>query len=61
MPRASLEFIGVGFEVVEATVGRPTLNNETILGWLPAASNLEQNLTVIRELLAVLVRNLKFQ
>jgi uncharacterized SAM-binding protein YcdF (DUF218 family) len=61
MPRASLEFKGVGFEVVEATVGQPTLSNETILGWLPAASNLELNLSVVRELLAVLVRNLKFK
>ncbi len=58
MPRASLEFKGMGFEVVEAAVGQPTLGSETILGWLPGASNLELSQSVLRELLAKLVQKI---
>lgn len=59
MSRASLEFKGVGFEVVEAAVGQPTMGSETLLGWLPVASNLELSQTVLRELLAKLVQKIK--
>ena len=59
MQRASLEFKGLGFEVVEAAVGQPTLVNETILGWLPGAYNLELSQSVLRELLAKLIQKIK--
>jgi len=59
MPRASIEFKALGFEVVEAAVGQPTLGSETVLGWLPGASNLELSQSVLRELLAKLVQKIK--
>ena len=61
MPRASLEFKALGFEVVEAAVGQPKLGSETVLGWLPGASNLELSQSVLRELLAKLIQKIKFQ
>jgi len=59
MPRANIEFKALGFEVTEAAVGQPTLGSETILGWLPGASNLELSQSVLRELLAKLVQKIK--
>lgn len=59
MPRASLEFKGMGFEVVEAAVGQLTLRKITLMDLLPAASNLELSQTLLRELLAKLIQNLK--
>jgi hypothetical protein len=56
MPRASTEFKALGFEVVEAAVGQPTFGSETILGWLPGASNLELSQSMLRELLAKLIQ-----
>ena len=60
MPRASLEFKRVGFYVIEAAVGQPTLGSETVLSWLPSASNLELSQSLLRELLAKLIQKLKF-
>jgi uncharacterized SAM-binding protein YcdF (DUF218 family) len=60
MPRASAEFKRVGFSVAEAAVSQPTVGSETLLGWLPSASNLESSCTVLRELLAKLVYKLKY-
>ena len=48
MPRANLAFKALGFEVTEAAVGQPTLGSETVLGWLPGASNLELSQSVLR-------------
>jgi uncharacterized SAM-binding protein YcdF (DUF218 family) len=59
MARASAEFKRVGFDVVEAAVGHPTVGNETLLGWLPGATNLELSHSVLRELLAKLMQKLK--
>lgn len=59
MPRASMEFEALGFKVVEAAVGQPTLGSEAILGWLPGASHLELSQSVLRELLAKLVQKIK--
>lgn len=59
MPRARLEFKRVGFEVVEAAVGQPTLGSETVLGWIPGAASLEVSQSVLRELLANLVQKIK--
>ena len=59
MPRASLEFKGLGFEVVEAAVGQPTFGSETVLSWLPGPSNLELSQSVLRELLAKLIQKIK--
>ena len=59
MPRASIEFKALGFEVTEAAVGQPTLGSETVLDWLPGASNLELSQSVLRELLAKLVQKIK--
>lgn len=59
MPRASLEFKRAGFDVFEAIVGQPTLGSETVLGWLPGASNLELSQSVLRELLAKLIQQIK--
>ena len=59
MPRANIEFKALGFEVTEAAVGQPTLGSETVLGWLPGASNLELSQSVLRELLAKLVQKIK--
>ena len=61
MPRASIEFRALGFEVTVAAVGQPTLGSETILGWLPGASNLELSQSLLRELVAKLVQKIKSQ
>lgn len=61
MPRASAEFKRVGFDVAEATVGQPTLGSETLLGWFPGASSPELSQSVLRELLAKLIQQLKYQ
>ena len=60
MPRASAEFKRVGFDVTEAAVGQPTVGSETLLGWFPSASNLELSQSVLRELLAKLIQQLKY-
>jgi uncharacterized SAM-binding protein YcdF (DUF218 family) len=60
MPRASAEFKRVGFDVTEAAVGQPTLGSETILSWIPGASNLELSQSVIRELLAKFIQKIKY-
>ena len=60
MPRASAEFKSIGFDVAEAAVGQPTMGSETLLGWLPSASNLEISQSVLRELLAKLIRLFKY-
>ena len=59
MPRSSIEFRGLGFDVVEATVGQLTLRKITLMDLLPAASNLELSQTLLRELLAKLIQKLK--
>jgi len=60
LPRASLEFKGIGFEVVEAAVGHPTMDNKTFMDLLPAAPSLELSHAVLRELLAKLIQKLKY-
>lgn len=60
LPRASFEFKRIGFYVIEAAVGQPTLGSETVLSWLPSASNLELSQSLLRELLAKLIQKLKF-
>lgn len=52
MPRASMEFQRVGFNVTEASVGQPTASNATGLRWMPSPSNLEWSQAVLREILA---------
>jgi uncharacterized SAM-binding protein YcdF (DUF218 family) len=59
MPRASDEFKRLGFNVVEATVGQPTISNKTLLIWLPSASNLESSQSTLYELLAKMIQKLK--
>ena len=54
MPRASIEFKEVGFDVVEAAIGQQTLRKITFMDLLPAASNLELSQAVLRELLGKL-------
>jgi len=44
--------------VIEAAVGQPTLGNETVLSWLPGASNLELSQSLLRELLAKLIQKI---
>ena len=56
MPRACAEFKKHGFQVVEASLGQPTANTGSGLGWFPNASNLEVSQSVLRELLASLVQ-----
>ena len=58
MPRGSGEFKRVGFAVIEANVGQPTASSEAGLRWFPNASNLEVSQTVLRELLAGLIKKL---
>jgi uncharacterized SAM-binding protein YcdF (DUF218 family) len=60
MTRASIEFKGLGFDVVEAAVGQLTLRKITFMDLLPAASNLELSQAVLRELLAKLIQKLKY-
>jgi uncharacterized SAM-binding protein YcdF (DUF218 family) len=59
MPRASADFKSVGFDVAKAAVGQPTMGSETLLGWIPGASNLELSQSVLRELLAKLIQKIK--
>ena len=59
MPRASSEFKRNGFNVIEASVGQPTVNSAYGLSWLPGASHLEISQSVMRELLATQVRHLR--
>ena len=58
MPRASDEFSRHGFTVIQASVGQPTASSESGLRWLPSASNLEVSQSVLRELLAGLIKKL---
>jgi uncharacterized SAM-binding protein YcdF (DUF218 family) len=58
MPRGSDEFKRVGFAVIEANVGQPTASSEAGLRWFPNVSNLEVSQTVLRELLAGLIKKL---
>lgn len=59
MPRASAEFTKAGFVVTESAVGQPLLGSEVILGSIPSASNLEVSQSVLRELLAKLIQQIK--
>ena len=56
MPRARVEFERLGFNVVEAAVGQPTISHATLLIWLPSASNLESSQATLRELLAKIIQ-----
>ena len=56
MPRASIEFKELGFDVIDAAVGQPTLRGKTLLNLIPIASNLDLSQSVLRELLAKLNR-----
>jgi uncharacterized SAM-binding protein YcdF (DUF218 family) len=58
MPRASAEFREAGFEVIEAAVGHPTINLETLLSWMPSSTSLELSRAVLRELLARFIKKL---
>ena len=58
MPRASDEFNRNGFTVIESSLGKPTASSESGLRWLPSASNLEVSQSVLRELLAGLIKKL---
>ena len=60
MPRASAEFKRAGFDVAEAAIGQPKVGSKTLLSWFPGASNLELSQSVLRELLAKLIQNLKY-
>ena len=59
MPRASVEFKKLGFEVTVAAMGQPTAGSEPVLRWMPGASNLELSQSVLRELLARLIQKLR--
>ena len=59
MPRASAEFTKAGFLVTESAVGQPTFGSEAILGLIPSASSLEVSQSVLRELLAKLIQQMK--
>ena len=59
MPRASAEFTKAGFVVTESAVGQPLLGSGVILGSIPSASNLEVSQSVLRELLAKLIQQIK--
>jgi uncharacterized SAM-binding protein YcdF (DUF218 family) len=61
MPRASMEFKLVGFNVTEASVGQPTANNATGLRWMPSPSTLELSQAVLREILAGQIKRLNGQ
>jgi uncharacterized SAM-binding protein YcdF (DUF218 family) len=56
MQRASAEFSRHGFTVIETSVGQPTASGESGLRWLPSAYNLEVSQSVLRELLAGLIK-----
>jgi len=59
MPRASAEFMKAGFLVTESAVGQPTVGSEALLGLMPSASSLEVSQSVLRELLAKLIQQIK--
>ena len=59
MPRASEEFKNAGFEVTVAAMGQPTNGSGTFLQWMPSPSNLEVSQSVLRELLARLIQNIR--
>jgi len=59
MPRASAEFKKFGFNVTLAAMGQPTAGSESVLRWMPGASNLELSQSVLRELLARLIQKLR--
>jgi len=59
MPRAIAEFKELGFEVTVAAMGQPTAGSEQVLRWMPGASNLELSQSVLRELLASLIKKLR--
>ena len=59
MPRASAEFTKVGFVVTECAVGQPTFGNEAVIGLIPSASSLEVSQSVLRELIAKLIQQIK--
>lgn len=56
MKRASTEFANAGFNVVEAAVGQPTIFSEAPLSWLPNSGSLELSQSVLREVLASLIK-----
>lgn len=58
MPRADAEFSRHGFTVIEASIGQPTASSEPGLRWLPSASSLEVSQSVLREVLAGLIKKL---
>lgn len=59
MPRASAEFMKAGFLVTESAVGQPTVGSEALLGLMPSVSSLEASQSVLRELLAKLIQQIK--
>jgi uncharacterized SAM-binding protein YcdF (DUF218 family) len=59
MPRSRAEFMKAGFVVTESAVGQPTLGGEGILSLIPSASSLEVSQSVLRELLAKLVQQIR--
>ena len=59
MPRASAEFTKAGFVVTESAVGQPTVGSEAVLSLIPSASSLEVSQSVLRELLAKLIQQIK--
>lgn len=59
MPRASAEFKRAGFVVTECAVGQPTVGSEALLGLIPGASNLDISQSVLREMLAEIIRKIK--
>ena len=58
MPRADAEFSRHGFTVIEVSIGQPTASSEPGLRWLPSASSLEVSQSVLREVLAGLIKKL---
>jgi uncharacterized SAM-binding protein YcdF (DUF218 family) len=59
MPRASAEFTRAGFVVTECAVDQPTFGSEALLGLVPSASSLDVSQTVLRELLAKLIQQIR--
>lgn len=59
MPRASAEFTRTGFVVTECAVDQPTFGSEALLGLIPNASSLEVSQSVLRELLAKLIQQIR--
>lgn len=59
MPRASAEFTKAGFVVTESAVGQPTVASEALLEMIPSASSLDVSQSVLRELLAKLIQQIR--